>query len=199
MEEASMDKIETLKDGTKVSIRNLTLNDLDNLMIFYCALPEEDRKYLRVDVTDRKLVEQRIKLIESGNVLRIIALHEDEIIADGALELFADEWRKHQGELRVIVARTFQHKGLGMIMMRELYFLAVQKKVEMLIVRMMRPQTAARNICRRLGFREELLIPDYLHDLTGATQDMIVMTCDMKEFWKELEHFYMDSDWQKSR
>ena len=199
MEEASMDKIETLKDGTKVSIRNLTLNDLDNLMKFYCVLPEEDRKYLRVDVTDRKLVEQRIRLIESGNIFRIIALHGDEIIADGALELFADEWRKHQGELRVIVARTFQHKGLGMIIMRELYFLAVQKKVEMLIVRMMRPQTAARNICRRLGFREELLIPDYLHDLTGATQDMIVMTCDMKEFWKELEHFYMDSDWQKSR
>ena len=194
-----MDKIETLKDGTKVSIRNLTLNDLDNLMKFYCVLPEEDRKYLRVDVTDRKLVEQRIRFIESGNIFRIIALHGDEIIADGALELFADEWRKHQGELRVIVARTFQHKGLGMIMMRELYFLAVKKKVEMLIVRMMRPQTAARNICRRLGFREELLIPDYLHDLTGATQDMIVMTCDMKEFWKELEHFYMDSDWQKSR
>ena len=194
-----MDKIETLKDGTKVSIRNLTLNDLDNLMKFYCALPEDDRKYLRVDVTDREVVEQRIRLIESGNISRIIALHEDEIIADGALELFADEWRKHQGELRVIVARTFQHKGLGMIMMRELYFLAAQKKVEMLIVRMMRPQTAARNICRRLGFREELLIPDYLRDLTGATQDMVVMTCDIQEFWKELEHFYMDSDWQKYR
>lgn len=194
-----MDKIETLKDGTRVSIRNLTLNDLDNLMKFYCALPEDDRKYLRVDVTDREVVEQRIRLIESGNISRIIALHEDEIIADGALELFADEWRKHQGELRVIVARTFQHKGLGMIMMRELYFLAAQIKVEMLIVRMMRPQTAARNICRRLGFREELLIPDYLRDLTGATQDMVVMTCDIQEFWKELEHFYMDSDWQKYR
>ena len=194
-----MDKIETLKDGTRVSIRNLTLNDLDNLMKFNCALPEDDRKYLRVDVTDREVVEQRIRLIESGNISRIIALHEDEIIADGALELFADEWRKHQGELRVIVARTFQHKGLGMIMMRELYFLAAQKKVEMLIVRMMRPQTAARNICRRLGFREELLIPDYLRDLTGATQDMVVMTCDIQEFWKELEHFYMDSDWQKYR
>lgn len=194
-----MDKIETLKEGTRVSIRDLTLNDLDNLMKFYCTLPEDDRKYLRVDVTDREVVEQRIRLIESGNIVRIIALHEDEIIADGALELFADEWRKHQGELRVIVARTFQRKGLGMIMMRELYFTAAQKKVDMLIVRMMRPQTAARNICRRLGFREELLIPDYLHDLTGATQDMVVMTCDIQEFWKELEHFYMDSDWQKYR
>lgn len=194
-----MDKIETLKDGTRVSIRNLILDDLDNLMNFYCTLPEDDRKYLRVDVTDRKVVEQRIKLIESGNVVRIVALHEDKIIADGALELFEDEWRKHQGELRVIVARNFQRKGLGMIMMRELYFLAAQKKVEKLIVRMMRPQTAARNICHRLGFHEELLIPDYLRDLSGTTQDMIVMTCDIKEFWKELEHFYMDSDWQKRR
>lgn len=194
-----MDKMETLKDGTRVSIRNLTLNDLDNLMKFYCALPEEDRKYLRVDVTDKEVVEQRIRLIESGNIVRIIALHDDEIIADGALELFTDEWRKHQGELRVIAAQTFQRKGLGMIMMRELYFLATQKKVEMLIVRMMRPQKAVRSICRRLGFREELLIPDYLHDLSGATQDMVVMTCNMQEFWEELEHFYIDSDWQKSR
>jgi hypothetical protein len=63
----------------------------------------------------------------------------------------------------------------------------------------MRPQVAARNICRRLGFREELMIPDYLRDLTGTTQDMVVMTCNMQEFWKELEHFYLDSDWQKSR
>lgn len=194
-----MDKVETLKDGTRVSIRNLTLNDLDNLMKFYRVLPEDDRKYLRVDVTDRKVVEQRIRLMESGNVVRIIALHEDEIIADGALELFLDKWRKHQGELRVIVAPGFQRKGLGTILMRELYFLAAQRKVEMLIVRMMRPQKAARNICRRLGFREELLIPDYLRDLTGATQDMVVMTCYMQEFWKELEHFYMDSDWQKYR
>ena len=194
-----MDKMETLKDGTRVPIRNLTLNDLDNLMKFYCALPEDDRKYLRVDVTDKEVVEQRIRLIESGNIVRIIALHDDEIIADGALELFTDEWRKHQGELRVIVSQNFQRKGLGMIMMRELYFLAAQKKVETLIVRMMRPQKAARSICRRLGFREELLIPDYLHDLSGATQDMVVMTCNMKEFWEELEHFYMDSDWQKSR
>ncbi len=194
-----MDKIEKLKDGTKVSVRNLALDDLDILMDFYRILPEEDRKYLRVDVTDRKVVEQRIKLIEGGNIVRIVALHDEKIIADGALELFTDEWRKHQGELRVIVAHNFQRKGLGMIVMRELYFLAAQKRVEMLVVRMMRPQKAARNICHRLGFHEELLIPDYLRDQSGTTQDMIVMTCDIGEFWKELEHFYMDSDWQKRR
>lgn len=194
-----MDKTETLKDGTKVIIRNLTLNDLDGLMRFYSSLPSEDRKYLRVDVTDKNIVKQRIRAIESGNVFRIIALHGEDIIGDGALELTTEEWRKHQGELRVIVSKKFQRKGLGMIMMRELYFLAVEKKVEKMVVKMMRPQIAALTICRKLGFRKETLLPDYVRDLAGETQDLIIMTCDIKDFWKELDHFYMDSDWQRCR
>ncbi len=194
-----MEKIEALKDGTKVMIRELQVKDLDKLMKFYSALPHEDRKYLRIDVTNREVVQQRIELTKEGNVFRLIALCDEEIIADGALELSGEEWRKHQGELRVIVARPFQHKGLGMIMVRELYFLAVEKNVGQVIVKMMRPQIAAQRIFRKLGFREELLIPDYVRDMAGEKQDLVIMVCDIKELWKELEHFYTDSDWQRCR
>jgi ribosomal protein S18 acetylase RimI-like enzyme len=194
-----MEKTDTLKDGTKVIIRELNINDLDRLMKFYSELPREDRKYLRIDVTNKKIVEQRIKLTKTGNVFRLVALFKDEIIADGAFELSVEEWRKHQGELRVIVAKPFQHKGLGMIMVRELYFLAVEKKVELVVVKMMRPQIAAQRIFRKLGFREELLIPDYVEDRAGKKQDLIIMTCNIKDLWNELEHFYSDSDWQRCR
>jgi L-amino acid N-acyltransferase YncA len=194
-----MDKIEALKDGTKITVRELQVKDLDRLMKFYSALPPEDRKYLRIDVTNKEVVQQRIELAKEGNVFRLVALHKDEIIADGALELSGEEWRKHQGELRVIVARPFQHKGLGMIMVRELYFLAVEKNVDQVIVKMMRPQIAAQRIFRKLGFREELLIPDYVRDMAGEKQDLLIMVCDIKELWKELEHFYTDSDWQRCR
>lgn len=194
-----MEKKETLKDGTKILIRELHINDLDKLMKFYSALPPEDQKYLRIDVTDKKVVEQRIELSKTGNVFRLVALFKDEIIADGALELSREEWRKHQGELRVIVARPFQQKGLGMILVREMYFLAVEKKVEQVIVKMMRPQIAAQRIFRKLGFREELLIPDYVQDRAGERQDLIIMTCNIKDLWNELEHFYGDSDWQRCR
>jgi len=194
-----MEKTDTLKDGTKVIIKELSVDDLDRLMKFYSALPLQDRKYLRIDVTNRKIVEQRIKRAKADNIFRLIALLDDEIIADGALELSAEEWRKHQGELRVIVARQYQHKGLGMIMVRELYFLAVEKKVELVVVKMMRPQIAAQRIFRKLGFREELLIPDYVEDRAGKKQDLIIMTCNIKDLWKELEHFYSDSDWQRCR
>lgn len=194
-----MEKTETLKDGTKVTIRSLTIEDLDRLMNFYRSLPEEDRKYLRVDVTDRNIVKQRIETAEAENIFRIIALKGEDIIADGALELTTEEWRRHQGELRVIVAEEYRRKGAGMIIMRELYFLAIEKKVEKMIAKMMKPQVAARTICKKLGFHEEVLIPDYVKDQTGKFQDLVIMTCDIQELWKELDHFYMDSDWERCR
>ena len=194
-----MNKIETLKDGKKVVIRSLTSKDLDKLMAFYRSLPLEDRKYLRVDVTDRKVVAERIKSAEHDKVFRIIALYKDKVVADGALELSGEEWRRHQGELRVIAARAFRRRGLGLIMMRELYFLAAAKNVEKLVAKMMRPQKSARAICLRLGFREELLLPDYVKDLSGKSQDLVIMTCDLDDMLSELDEFYGASDWQRCR
>jgi L-amino acid N-acyltransferase YncA len=192
-------KKEILKDGTEVSIRKPTLKDLDRLMDFYGGLPVNDRKYFRVDVTKRDVVEQRIKRARLENIFRIVAFQNDKIIADGRLELSVEEWRKDQGELRVIVAKNFQHKGLGTIMLRELYYLAAQNNVKDVIVKIMRPQKAARAICHKLGLREETVMPDYVRDISGKKQDMIVMRGDMKEFWKELEHFYQVSDWRHHR
>lgn len=194
-----MDKAETLKDGKKVVIRNLVLKDLDKLMALYRSLPPEDRKYLRVDVTNREIVTQRIKLADSEYIHRIVALYKDRIVADGALELSGEEWRKHQGEIRVIVARPFRRLGLGMVMMKELYFLAAEKGVETVVAKMMRPQKAAQIICRKLGFHEEALLPDYVKDLSGKTQDLLIMMCNLKDMWKELDHLCSDSDWERCR
>jgi L-amino acid N-acyltransferase YncA len=194
-----MNKIETLKDGKKVVIRTLAMRDLEKLMAFYRSLPLEDRKYLRVDVTDKKVVAERIRLADEGHVFRTVALSNDKIVGDGALELSGEEWRKHQGEIRVIVSRPFRRKGLGLVLMRELYFLAAAKNVEKVVAKMMRPQKSARAICLRLGFREEHLIPDYVKDLSGKFQDLIIMTCDLKDMWSELDAFYGDTDWQRCR
>ncbi len=194
-----MNKTEILKDGKLVTIRSLSRHDLDRLMSFYRSLPVEDRKYLRVDVTDRKVVEERIKSAERDRIYRIVALYKDRIVADGALELSGENWRRHQAELRVIVARPFRRRGLGLIMMREIYFLAAANKVEKLVAKMMRPQKSARAICHRLGFKEELVIPDYVKDLSGKSQDLVIMTCNLEELWSELDEVYASSDWERCR
>lgn len=194
-----MEKTVHLKDGTEVVIRPLTAEDLDRSSAFFQGLPAEDREYLRVDVTRPDVVERRIREVAGGKVKRLVAVVNEEIVADGALELGGHDWTCHVGELRLIVARDFQRKGLGMLMARELYALAASEKVEQVIVSMMRPQTAARNIFRKLGFREEITLRDHVKDRSGRTQDLIIMRCDLEALWRELETRFADSDWQRTR
>jgi RimJ/RimL family protein N-acetyltransferase len=194
-----MDKTEKMKDGTEVTIRRLAPADIDKLMDFYGALPEEDRRYLKFDVTDRKVVEKRLRRVESLDDIRVAAIHGGLIVASGALELSGEAWSKHQGEIRVIIARPFQKRGLGTIMIRELYFIAVQNQVKTIVARMMRPQIGAQKIFRRLGFREESMLPDFVKDIQGDTQDLIVMACDVQELWKQLDRTFSESDWQRCR
>ena len=194
-----MQKKETLKDGSQVLVRTLTLKELDKLMKFYRSIPDNDRRYLRVDVLNKDVVMQRIKRTKTGEIVRLVALYRNKIIADGTLEFSAEEWKRHQAELRVNVAKDFKHKGLGTILLRELHYIAASEKVEKVVVRFMRPQAAARNICRKLGFHEETIVPDYVRDQKGKTHDMVIMTADMKNFWNELEHFYSGADWRRHR
>jgi len=189
----------TLKDGTEITIRELTLDDLENLMKFFTSLPLKDQQYLRIDVTNKEIVKTRISDALHKKDIRLAVLHNDQIIATGALELSHDDWRRNQGELRLIVAHDYQHKGIGLMLARELYYLAVENGVKKLVVKMMKKQKSARNLVKKLGFSHEVIIPDYVTDKSEKLQDLVIMTCDMKDFWKELEHIYQASDWMRCR
>jgi L-amino acid N-acyltransferase YncA len=188
-----------LKDGTGIVIRPMTEDDVDKSWAFFQELPEEDRAYLRVDVTKREVVEKRIRDMRSGVVKRLVALGGDEIVADGALELAGAGWKEHVAELRLIVARPYQHKGVGMLMARDLYSLASAEKAEEVVVKMMAPQVAARRIFQKLGFKEEAVFPSYVKDIAGRKQDLIVMRSELGALWRELEEQMAMSDWQRTR
>jgi len=188
-----------LKDGTEVLLRLLKKSDQDQLTVFFNSLSKEDRMYLRVDVTDKNTIEQIIKSSESDENIRIIAQIEGKIVAHGLLELEKREWKKHFGEIRILILKDYRRKSMGMLLARELYALAISEKVEEIIVKIMKPQVAALNIFRRLGFKKDVVLPDYVKDLEGRKHDLIIMRCDVNEMWKELEEYYEDSDWQRTR
>ncbi|MCP5114642.1 MAG: GNAT family N-acetyltransferase, partial [bacterium] len=146
-----------LSDGTEAIIRPMKTGDLEKSLAFFTALPEEDRACLRRDVTKLNVIQQRIREMQDGVVKRLVALVDDEIVADAAIELASYGWEHHIGEVRLIVARPYQRKGLGMLMARALYNLAAGAGIEELVVKMMRSQTAARHIFWRLGFCDEVV------------------------------------------
>ena len=70
------------------------------------------------------------------------------------------KWKKHSGEIRLLISKTYRRKGLGMLLARELYLLAISEKVEDIIVKMMKIQEDAINIFKRMGFKQIIEKPD---------------------------------------
>jgi L-amino acid N-acyltransferase YncA len=194
-----MDKNVILKDGTKVFIRLLKGKDKNQLSKFFNSLPKDDRVYLRRDITDKETVNEIIKSSKMGDNPRIVALDKNAIVAYGLIERDKRHWKNKSAELRLLISKDYRRKGMGMLVARELYSMAISEKVEEIIVKMMKPQKAAINIFKRLGFKQKAVIPDYVIDFDGNKQDLIIMRCDVNEMWKELEDYMQDSDWQRSR
>ncbi|MCP4902474.1 MAG: GNAT family N-acetyltransferase [bacterium] len=194
-----MEKTVTLKDRTTVLIRHMERDDVQASFDFFQKLPPEDRKYLRVDVANWEFVDRRVRLSDDPGVERLVVLDDDEIVGDGALELAGHGWGEGAAEIRLIIARHFQRTGLGTTLARELHFLAAQHKVDRLIARLLRPQAGAHQILHNLGFHEEFLVPRMSRDRSGELQDMIIMRCNLIDYWREMETVAELSDWRRAR
>ena len=188
-----------LKDGTEVVIREMTPGDVDLSLAFFDALPAGDKTYLRRPIENREAVVRRIQFMEAGRAMRVAALVDGQIVADGALELETRAWSEHIGEIRLIVAHEFQNKGLGRLMAFELYKLANRANIEEIIVKFMKPQAGVHKMFERLGFHKEAEMPGYVKDVTGKRQDLIVMRCNLKELWQTMEDQIHGSDWKRTR
>lgn len=189
----------TLRDGRTITVRRMQADDVQRSYEFFCALPADDRKYLRVDVTRRDLVERRTLETDERRTVRVVAEHDGEIVADGTLELEGHGWGNNVAEVRLIVASSWQRLGLGTVMARELFNLASQHRVDRIVARLMRPQAGAHRIFKRLGFHEEFLIPEHVRDQSGAWQDLIIMRCPLEDLWQDLEFELANGDFQRHR
>lgn len=190
-----MEKFEGLKDGTSVLLRELTVDDFDRSLAFLKSLPAMDRRYLRVDVTREDIVERRLEQAAAGEVYRIAAFDDDVIVADGALEFSSHGWTRHIGEIRVLVAEDYRSRRLGTILIGELFLEAERRRVEKVIVKMVKQQIAVRKICDRLGFRVDAVLADHVKDAEGKLRDLIVMSCTLDMMWREMRDFYPKDDW----
>ena len=188
-----------LKDGTEAIIRELTEGDLDLSFAFFQGLGPEDKAYLRVDVSDREVVWKRLRNERYVDVKRIVAEVDGEIVADAALELNPHGWERHLAEFRLIVASEFKRKGLGMFMAEELYEMAIQEQVEEMTVQLMGPQKEAKKIFERLGFRQDAVLKDFVKDVKGQRQDLIIMRCSLDDIWNQIESYFEEFEGMASQ
>jgi len=192
MEKSS--KTITLRDGTKIVIRPLVKEDGPALLAFFSALPDDDRQFLKEDVTKKEVIDRWIAELNFDKVLPIVAVRDSDIIGDATIHFNTRGWQKHRAEIRCVVSRKYQRKGLGTALMRELVSHAVEKGVVSISAYMMDIQKSAQRAFERIGFRKEAELKDFVKDIKGKTHNLVVMVNDVSELWKKMEDLLLYHD-----
>ena len=193
---AEFPKTVKLKDETELKLRLMVDNDLDALFEFYKTIPETDRMFLRVDVSDKKNVERRFGNLNYDYVYPILAFNENELVGMGTLFRPGFGWKRNLGEVRVVISPDYQRKGLATIFVRELFFYALRSKIFKLQAEMTEAQESAMAAFERLGFREEARLKKHVTDVRGRRRDLVIMTLDIEDFWYLMEDFVESHDFR---
>lgn len=169
-----------LKDGTKILLRPMKIEDQEALYEFFKAVPKEEARYLRDDVKSRLLIETWAKNLDYNKTLPILALKGDIIIADATINRRRSGWKWHLGTVRIFVHNDYRNIGLGELMLDELVRIAYRLGIEKLILEISDTNTAAIKTFTKAGFHRAAVIPNMVKDRENMPVDVAVMMRDIK-------------------
>ena len=176
-----------LKSGEKVILRPMVKEDEQKLLEFFLRLPEEDRLFLKNDVTDPKVIESWARNLNYEHVIPILAEIGGRIIGDATLHKRTTEEPPTIGEIRIVTDRDFRRRGLGTMLAKEVYYLALSLKLNKLVAEIVEDRHAVIKTFKSLGFRHETTLKDRVIDLHGIKHNLVVMTEDVDALWKTIE------------
>jgi GNAT superfamily N-acetyltransferase len=164
-----------LKDSTTVQVRPLLAKDEPVFHAFFCDVPETERMLFKDRVVDRAVIRGWCQNIDYGQTLPLLAFAGKKVVADATLHQSLGGWRRHIGQLRVVVHPSMRGKGLAKQLISELIHVARSLALEKLEAEFMGEQLSARHIFSELGFNELLVLPSYVKDLQAIEHDYVLM------------------------
>jgi len=177
----------TIKSGEKVILRPMVKEDEQKLLKFFLGLPEEDRLFLKNDVTDPKVIESWAQKLNYEHVIPILAELNDRIIGDATLHKRTTDQPPNVGEIRIVTDRSFRRRGLGTMLAKEMYYLALSMKMNRLVAEIVEDQHTVIKTFKSLGFRQETILENRAIDLHGKKHNLVIMTADVDALWKTIE------------
>lgn len=182
----------TLRGGRAVEVRPVQAGDEDALIAFFSDLPVDATEYLKHNVRDPDVVRGFVRDHDPAIVWPLLAFDGDKVVADATLRTSPRGWRRHVGEIRVVVAPDFQRSGLATGLIHELVNEASLRELRKLEAEVMGNQVGARTAFERLGFREEARLKDHAMDLHQRLHDLVIMTNTVDDLWAKMEDMISD-------
>jgi RimJ/RimL family protein N-acetyltransferase len=168
-----------LKDGTRVTIRPMTVEDEAALFAFFQSLPDELLLYIRHNVRDPEVVHHWVQELDYSRVIPLLAWAGEEVAADVTLHRIPYGWKRHIGEVRTVVAPKYQNRGLATMMLNEVVELASEIGLEKLWAEIPLDSVGAIRAFRNAGFGCKAVIEGLVKDIRQRNVDILIMVCDV--------------------
>lgn len=186
-------KTVSLRDGTNVSIRALTNDDLDLLLDFLQGLEEKDHVFLRYDVHDHVQTRKWIEELDCARILLLGAMHAGRMVGGGALRIRTHEWTRHVGQIRLVTAKPHRRKGLGGYLLRELVALAEERDLEKLQAFAMENDEAAMKLGQAFGFEVVAVLEGMIKDRRANSRNVVIMVNEVVNLTQTIEDWIQES------
>lgn len=168
--------------GEDFRIRTMSPSDGEALMAFARDLPPHDTLYMRRDITRQSGIDSWIKDLTESVIYSLLAEDKLGICGYSTINLNELEWTRHVADLRVATSHRARGRGLGRLLAREAFNLALSLDIEKLFARMTPDQEGARVLFQELGFQPEALLRDHIKDREGNYHDLLLKACSVGSF-----------------
>jgi RimJ/RimL family protein N-acetyltransferase len=169
-----------LKDGARVKLRPLVKEDREMLLKFFQDLSEKELSFLRNDVRDPAVIDHWVNHINYHRVFPLVAEADGRIVGDASLHMRKVGWKRHLGNVRVVVAKDYQGRGLGTLLINEIVELAGEYGLEKLVAEIHLQALPAFTAFKKAGFSVKAVFEDLVKDPAGKSSDLVVMVCDIQ-------------------
>ena len=173
-----------LRDGSRILVKALEAGDEQALLEFFLRVPEEERFFLKEDVTAPDVVHRWVRERDFRRALALLALDGSRIVADAVLVRRRGNSRSHIGEIRVVVAPEYRDHGLGSALIRELCDIADDAGLEKGMFELVadKEQEAIR-AAEWLGFLRVATIEGGAVDPLGHHHDVVLMAMPLGRWY----------------
>ena len=170
----------------EITFRRMAAADRDRVLAFTRTLPEDSLLFLRSDITQPEVIDLWLRQIESGRTVTILAeasgvRPSGRVIGYCSLHRSDILWARHLGEIRLLVAPEYRGKGVGGLLIRQIFALAQDTDLLKLVANMMSSQRDAQSLFHHLGFIPEAMLHDWAIDRNGRTHDLIIMSREVED------------------
>lgn len=174
-----------LRNGASVDFKPMEQGDGAKILEFFLRVPEEDRYFLKDDVTSPRVVEGWCAHLDYDRALPLLAWDGDTVVGNAVLIRSRMGARRRIGEVRVVVHPDWRSCGLGSAMIRQLCDIAADAELERIVMELVSDRdTDAITAAERLGFLRSAVLPEYLSDERGHKHDLIVMVLPLGKWYE---------------